>query len=92
MRTLRDAQRGGDDDGAGAPYDPSTTAPRTSSEYKRWVRAGYKPEDIPYDPVLTYGKRRGDWRGWDDFLGREPGWEKTRAERRRGRAKAGSAA
>ena len=47
--------------------DDAFDVPTTSSEYRRWRG---KPPCLPRFPEGVYG-RRGEWRGWDDFLGRD---------------------
>ena len=53
--------------------DDAFDVPMTSSEYRRWRG---KPPSLPRFPEGVYG-RRGEWRGWDDFLGRDVAADET---------------
>ena len=53
--------------------DDAFDVPMTSSEYRRWRG---KPPSLPRFPEGVYG-RRGEWRGWDDFLGRDAAADET---------------
>jgi hypothetical protein len=44
-----------------------------SAEYRQWAKSGLKglpdkPPEVPAQPWLKY---RNEWRGWDDWLGRD---------------------
>ena len=44
-----------------------------SAEYRKWANGGWndlpkKPAEVPAQPWLKY---RNEWRGWDDWLGRD---------------------
>jgi superfamily II DNA or RNA helicase len=46
---------------------------RNSVEYRKWAKGGLqdileKPAEVPAQPWLKY---RNEWRGWDDWLGRD---------------------